>query len=154
MLLGLPRLAAEELAPAQVARVGDVHVGEMHGLVVHRRVHPLAARQGLERVAGRGDVQGHAIARRGTGAGIAVVREIRQQHRALLVRRPLEDPALELQRVVERAGDEGRQVGLEGIEVEQLQVVGLEEVHLEGIGEGRGTRQIPGQQQARQRPWT
>ena len=77
VLLRLPRLAAEELAPAQVARVGDVHVGEMHGLVVHRRVHALAARQGLERVTGRGDEQGHAVARRGTGAGIAVVREVR-----------------------------------------------------------------------------
>jgi hypothetical protein len=151
VFIGLPRLAAEQLPPAQVAGVGGIHVGEVHGFVVHRRVHAFAARQGLERVARRGDVERHAIARRGAGTGVAIVRQVRQHQRALLVRRPFEDPALELQRVVEGAGDEGRQVGLERIEVEQAEVVCLDQVHLEGIGVNRGARQEPGEQELNQK---
>ncbi len=94
------RFAAEEPPPSQVTGIGDVRVGDVHGFVVHQRVHALAARHRLQRAARWGDVQHHAIVRRRAGARISVVREVGHQHHGLFGRRPFEDPPLELQGVV------------------------------------------------------
>ncbi len=149
VFVGRSRFAAEEPPPAQVAGVGDVRVDDVHGFVVHQRVHALAARHRLQRTAGRGDVQHDAVVGRGAGTRVSVVREVGHQHHGLFGRRPVEDLPLELQGVIEGAGDEGRQIGLEGIEVEQLEIVGLELVHLEGSGEDRLGGQQRGDPQAR-----
>ena len=61
VLFGLARLAAEKLSPAEILGAGRIHVRDVHQLVVHGRVHAFAARQRLERVARRRDVEHDAV---------------------------------------------------------------------------------------------
>jgi len=116
-------------------------------LVIHERVHPLAARIGLERARVRRDVEHQRVVRRRRRARIAVVGEVLQHDGGSLGRRPLEGAALPCERVGERAPGVRREIP-KRIEPDQPQVGRLEERHPEAVLLGRRACRCKPQQDA------
>ncbi len=119
----LPR---EHGAPEPIARprvVVERHVDE---LVVHHPVDRLVRRDGLVGEGHGRDLEHHEVPGDDVHAGVAEVGEVVQEDRDLLGRPVREDPPVEAEGVLERAGDVRDEVRLPRREVDEPQVVGLE----------------------------
>ena len=144
MLLERHRLAAEEVAPERVARCSTRRsCATCASSWLIEREEALAGREGLHRQ--------RQAARRRAGpccsasrarAGIAVVAEVLEQDRRAVPRLPVELLLVEGERVLERARDVGRQIGLDRVEIEKVEVLGFERREIEPRRVRRDVRRL------------
>ena len=112
-------------------RIPHVDRGDVRELVIVEGEEALAGREGLHRQRERRDVEQHHVARAAERGGIAVIAEVLEQDRRPVPRLPVEFLLMEGERVFERAGEIGRQIGLDRVDVEQRQVLGFERREME-----------------------
>ena len=154
--LGMARLrrhlAEEEAAPAPILARREVGRRDVHHLVVHRRVHALVARVGLERIGHRCDVDPQERLGRRRDARVAIVGEVAQPHGRPLRGLPAEDPALPVECVAERARGVRNEEVQARVRIEQTQLAGVDEGDAEraGLGDGEERKAQQGTQRLRQ----
>jgi hypothetical protein len=91
-----------------------VHRDDVHELVIHERLHPFGHDHRFERETHRRDLKPQRVERQRRSAGVAVVREIREQNGDLVVGTVLEEAGQEAAGVAERDGRVGREIVLGG----------------------------------------
>ena len=128
---------AKKLAPEGVALVPHVHGRDVGELVVGQGEEALARREGLHRLRQRRDVEQHGVVRRRARRGIAIVAEVLEQDVGPVPRLPAELLLVAVERILDRPGDIGRQIGLDRVEIEQREVLGLERRQVDAAGARR-----------------
>jgi hypothetical protein len=134
-------LSAEEAPPAAVLLIRHVARGQVHHLVVHEHVNPLDGRERLKRVVQGGYIHPQNIGSRGRCPRVTVIGIVLQHQGRFLVRRPVENFALEFERVLISARHVRHEVGGQRVKIEQAEVVRFLLVDPEGVGLGMARHQ-------------
>ena len=141
MLLNRHRLAVQETPPEGVLAVPHIHRRDMRQLMVDQREKALARGKRLHRLRQRRDVEQDGVVGRRSRRGIAVIAEVLEQHRGSIPRLPSEPFLMRGERIFERPRNVRGEVGLDRVEIEERQVLGLERGQVEP---GRARRDMLG----------
>ena len=137
MLLQRHRLARQEASPVRVLAIPNVHRCDVSKLVIGQREETLAGGERLHRQRQRRDVEQHRIIGGGARGGVAVIAEILEQDGGPVPRFPVEFLFVEGERIFDRPGNIGRQIGLDRVEIEQAEILGLERAEVDPRCVGR-----------------